>query len=47
MEQRTNEQLVTLIRAGEDPAGNMLKLGTEQGLYCKDGAEVFRLCRNG
>lgn len=26
MEQRTNEQLVTLIRAGEDPAGNMLKL---------------------
>lgn len=26
MEQRTNEQLVALIRAGEDPAGNMLKL---------------------
>lgn len=26
MEQQTNEQLVTLIRAGEDPAGNMLKL---------------------
>ena len=46
MEQRTNEQLVALIRAGEDPAGNMLKLW-EQGLYCEDGAEVFRLCRNG
>ena len=26
MEQRTNEQLVALIRAGEDSAGNMLKL---------------------
>lgn len=26
MEQQTNEQLATLIRAGEDPAGNMLKL---------------------
>ena len=26
MEQRTNEQLVALIRAGEDTAGNMLKL---------------------